>query len=96
MLNCRWMKDGFIPPHGGYQKLLAYQRSEIVYDATVKFCADLVDKRSRTVDQMVQDLERKKMFVEKFAFTEPGRYWHYLHHLFPMNPFLVCALDMAG
>jgi L-Ala-D/L-Glu epimerase len=49
-----------------------------------------------TVDQMVQDLERKKIFVEKFAFTEPGRYWHYLHHLFPNNPFLVCALDMAG
>src|SRR5687767_7317868 len=45
---------------------------------------------------MVADLERKKMFVEKFAFTEPGRYWHYLHHLFPANPFLVCALDMAG
>ncbi len=20
-------------------------------------------------------------FVEKFAFTEPERYWHYLHHL---------------
>ncbi len=49
-----------------------------------------------TVDQMVRDLERKKMFVEKFAFTEPDRYWHYLHHLYPANPFLVCALDMAG
>jgi len=48
------------------------------------------------VEKMQQDLERKKMFVEKFAFTEPDRYWHYLHHLFPMNPFLVCALDMAG
>lgn len=36
------------------------------------------------------------MFVEKFAFTEPQRYWHYLHHLFPQNNFLVCALDMAG
>lgn len=48
------MKDGFIPPHGGYQKLLSYQRSEIVYDATVKFCADLLDRRDRTVDQMVQ------------------------------------------
>jgi len=34
--------------------------------------------------------------VEKFAFTEPDRYWHYLHHLFPQNPFLVCALDMAA
>lgn len=49
-----------------------------------------------TVEKMVEDLERKKMFVEKFAFTEPSRYWHYLHHLLPQNPFLVCALDMAA
>ncbi len=49
-----------------------------------------------TVEQMVEDLERKKMFVEKFAFTEPERYWHYLHHLYPRNPFLVCALDIAA
>lgn len=48
------------------------------------------------VQKMVEDLERKKMFVEKFAFSDPERYWHYLHHLFPANPFLVCALDMAG
>ena len=49
-----------------------------------------------TVDKMISDLEAKKSFVEKFAFTHPERYWHYLHHLFPQNPFLVCALDMAG
>jgi len=48
------------------------------------------------VEKMVEDLERKKFFSEKFAFTEPERYWHYLHHLFPANPFLVCALDIAG
>lgn len=48
------------------------------------------------VEKMVEDLERKKLFVEKFAFTEPERWWHYLHHLFPQNPFLVCALDIAG
>src|SRR5215204_4689102 len=48
------------------------------------------------VEKMVEDLERKKMFVEKFAFTEPDRYWHYLHHVFPANPFLVCALDIAA
>lgn len=48
------------------------------------------------VEKMVEDLERKKVFTEKFAFTEPERYWHYLHHLFPNNPFLVCALDIAG
>ncbi len=48
------------------------------------------------VEKMIEDLERKKLFVEKFAFSDPERYWHYLHHLFPMNPFLVCAIDMAG
>jgi four helix bundle suffix protein len=48
------MPDRILPPHGGYQQLLSYQKSEIVYDATVKFCADLLDKRDRTLDQMVQ------------------------------------------
>lgn len=48
------------------------------------------------VEKMINDLESKKQFVEKFAFTEPARYWHYLHHLFPQNNFLVCALDIAA
>jgi len=46
--------DGILPPHGGYKKLLSYQKAEIVFDATVKFCADLLDKYGRTVGQMVQ------------------------------------------
>ena len=29
------------------------------------------------VEKMAEDLEAKKTFVEKFAFTEPERYWHY-------------------
>jgi four helix bundle suffix protein len=45
---------GFIPPHGGYQQLLSYQKAEIVYDATVHFCDRFIDRRSRTHDQMVQ------------------------------------------
>jgi L-alanine-DL-glutamate epimerase-like enolase superfamily enzyme len=49
-----------------------------------------------TVEKMMADLEAKKSFIEKFAFTEPERFWHYLHHLFPGNPFLVCALDIAA
>lgn len=48
------MTEGFMPPHGGYQKLLSYQKSEIVYDATVYFCDHFIDRRSRTHDQMVQ------------------------------------------
>jgi L-alanine-DL-glutamate epimerase-like enolase superfamily enzyme len=48
------------------------------------------------VEKMVADLESKKALIGRFAFTEPARYWHYLHHLLPENPFLVCALDMAA
>ena len=49
-----------------------------------------------TVADMIADLELKKPMIEKFAFTEPDRYWHFLHHLLPKNPFLVSALDMAA
>jgi len=48
------------------------------------------------VEQMITDLETKRAFLEKFSFTEPERYWHYVHHLFPRNNFLVCDLDMAA
>jgi L-alanine-DL-glutamate epimerase-like enolase superfamily enzyme len=48
------------------------------------------------VEKMIADLEAKRPLIEKFALTDPERYWHYLHHLLPDNPFLVCALDMAG
>ena len=44
----------FIPAHGGYQDLLAFQMSRIVYDGTVRFCERFLEKRDRTVDQMVQ------------------------------------------
>lgn len=47
-------EKGFIPPHGGYQKLLSYRKSEVIYDATVKFCDRFIDRKSRTHDQMVQ------------------------------------------
>jgi L-alanine-DL-glutamate epimerase-like enolase superfamily enzyme len=48
------------------------------------------------VEKMIEDLETKKAFIEKFSFTDPERFWHYCHHLFPKNSFLVCALDIAG
>lgn len=45
---------GFIPPHGGYRKLHSYPKTQIIYDATVRFCERFIDKKSRTYDQMVQ------------------------------------------
>ena len=45
---------GFIPPHGGYRSLVSYRKAEVVYDITVHFCARFLERRDRTVDQMVQ------------------------------------------
>jgi four helix bundle suffix protein len=47
-------EKGFIPPHGGYSGLLAYQKALIVFQATWRFCERFLEKRDRTVDQMVQ------------------------------------------
>jgi len=46
--------QNFIPPHGGYEELLSFQKARIVYDGTVRFCERFLQKRDRTVDQMVQ------------------------------------------
>lgn len=48
-----------------------------------------------TVESMIEELLRKMPVLSRYAFTEPDRFWHFCHHLFPDNPFLVCALDMA-
>ena len=45
---------GFIPPHGGYRKLISYQKSEIIYDGTIYFTKRFFNKYDRTIDQMVQ------------------------------------------
>ncbi|MCA1659344.1 MAG: four helix bundle suffix domain-containing protein [Verrucomicrobiaceae bacterium] len=48
------MPQNFIPPHGGYEDLLSFQKARIVYDGTVRFCERFLQKRDRTYDQMVQ------------------------------------------
>lgn len=48
------MSKGFIPVHGGYQRLFSYQKSEIIYDATVYFTKRFLQKKDRTNDQMIQ------------------------------------------
>ena len=60
-LTCRMKKERLmpgegtlIPPHGGYQNLLAYHKALVVYDATVYFCDRFIDKKSRTYDQKIQ------------------------------------------
>lgn len=46
--------EGFIPKHGGYRKLITYQKAEIIYDATVVFTNRYFRKYDRTIDQMIQ------------------------------------------
>jgi len=48
------MTGRFIPPHGGYEDLLSFQKARIVYDGTVWFCKRYLERRDRTNDQMVQ------------------------------------------
>jgi four helix bundle suffix protein len=43
-----------LPPRGDYQTLLSYQKSEVVYQITYRFCGRFLKKGDRTVDQMVQ------------------------------------------
>ena len=49
-----------------------------------------------TVPDMVAELQAKRLPIERYALTDPHRFWHFLHHLFPENHFLVAALDIAG
>lgn len=53
-MNQKPNEGSLILAHGGYRQLKSYQMAEIVYDATVAFCDRLIDRRSRTHDQMIQ------------------------------------------
>jgi L-Ala-D/L-Glu epimerase len=49
-----------------------------------------------TIDALIDTLESKRKLIENYSLIDPERFWHFLHHLFPKDQFLVCALDMAG
>jgi four helix bundle suffix protein len=50
----RTKAEGFIPPHGGYEDLLSYQKALIIFDGTRVFCDRFIQRGDRTRDQMVQ------------------------------------------
>ncbi|XZF13112.1 dipeptide epimerase [Chitinophagaceae bacterium MMS25-I14] len=49
-----------------------------------------------TVAHMQQVLEAKREMIQRYALTDPMRFWHFLHHLIPGENFLIAALDIAG
>ena len=53
-INCLPSPRNFIPPHGGYEELLSFQKARVVYDGTVGFCDRFIKRGDRTRDQMVQ------------------------------------------
>ena len=57
------MSDGFIPPHGGYEKLHGYQKSLIVFLATYYLAKRWVRMGSRTRDQMEQSARSGKQNI---------------------------------
>jgi four helix bundle suffix protein len=57
--------DGFIPPHGNYRELLSYQKAEVVYDITFRFCHKFLAKGDRTIDQMIQAARSGKQNISE-------------------------------
>ncbi|WP_199221492.1 four helix bundle suffix domain-containing protein, partial [Desulfonatronum sp. SC1] len=43
-----------LPPRGDYRTLLSFQKAEVVYDITFRFCKKHLQRGDRTVDQMIQ------------------------------------------
>lgn len=48
------MTDTFLKQKGNYRNLIAYQKSECIYDVTYYFAHTFLSKGDRTVDQMIQ------------------------------------------
>ncbi len=49
-----------------------------------------------TVPDMIEKIKAKLDIITKFTITDPLRFGHFLYHVFPQDPFIVNALDMAG
>ena len=54
---------GFIPYHGNYRELISYQKAELIYDITFRFCRNFLPKSDRTVDQMIQAARSEKQNI---------------------------------
>lgn len=46
--------ETFLQNKGGYRQLVVFKITEIIYDITFYFTSNYLDKRDRTVDQMIQ------------------------------------------
>jgi hypothetical protein len=66
----------FLPHHGNYRALLSYQKAEVVYDLTFRFCQRYFVRGDRTIDQMVQAARSgKQNIVEGSKPRLPQKRW---------------------
>jgi len=52
--NAQAPNSTILPPRGDYKTLLSYQKSDVVYQITFRFCQRFLKRGDRTIDQMVQ------------------------------------------
>lgn len=57
--------EKFLPTKGGYRGLVAYQIAEIIYDITFYFANRFLDRRDRTIDQMIQAARSGKQNIDE-------------------------------
>lgn len=62
-MDKQYNEDGFIPKHGGYERLITYQKSEIIFDGTFYFAHKYLNRFDRTIDQMVQSARSCKQNI---------------------------------
>lgn len=48
------MPENFLPQRGNYRDLIAFKKTECIYDITFHFANRFLKKGDRTIDQMVQ------------------------------------------
>ena len=46
--------EPLLPPRGNYKVLRSFQKAEVVYDLTFRFCHRFLERGDRTRDQMIQ------------------------------------------
>ena len=60
-----------LAPRGDYRTLLSYQKSEVIYQITYRFCRRFLTRGDRTVDQMVQAARSGKQNIVEGSKAAP-------------------------
>ena len=65
------MGNEIIPNIGNYKNLLTYKKAVIIYDIMYYFCTNYLEKKDRTVDQMIQAARSGKQNIVEGCAAAP-------------------------